>query len=199
MKRCPSCQQMFPDNAPAQCPYDGTYLVADAPPQQPYYGSDQPPYGQPPYGQPADPSQQWQPPAAGGGYYQQPGGYPPPPPAYGGQYAPTGGSPVLSTAAFACGLGSFLILMFIILVFVMARNGAMSISTLLFLAQIIQPLSWLMLLAGVASVVLGIVALVTSRTNVSISKPKAIVGMCLGVIPLLLFLIGLANMPRSRF
>jgi hypothetical protein len=194
MKRCPSCQQMFPDNAPAQCPYDGTYLVADAPPQQPYYGSDQPPYGQPPYGQPADPSQQWQPPG-GGGYYQQPGGYPPPPPAYGGQYAPTGGSKVLSSAAFACGLGSFLILMFIIIVFVMARNGAMSFQTLLFLAQIIQPLSWLMLLAGVASIVLGIVALVTSKANTAISKPKAIVGMCLGAIPLLLFLIGLANMP----
>jgi hypothetical protein len=183
---------MFPDNAPAQCPYDGTYLVADAPAQQPYYGSDQPPYGQP-----ADPAQQWQPPG-GGGYYQQPGGYPPPPPAYGGQYAPTGGSKALSTAAFACGLGSFLILMFIIIVFVMARNGAMGIQTLLFLAQIIQPLSWLMLLAGVASIVLGVVSLVTSKSNPAISKPKAIVGMCLGAIPLLLFLIGLANMP-SRY
>lgn len=192
MKRCPSCQQMFPDNAPAQCPYDGTYLVGDAPPQQPYYGSNQPPYGQP-----ADPSQ-W-PPPGGGGYYQQPGGYPPPPPAYGGQYAPTGGSKALSTAGFACGLGSFLILIFIILFYVMLRNGAISLSTALSLAQIIQPLSWLMLLAAVASIVLGVVALATSRGNPAISKPKAIVGMCLGAIPLLLFLIGLANMPRSRY
>jgi len=177
---------MFPDNAPAQCPYDGTYLVADAPPQQPYYGSDQPPYGQP-----ADPSQ-WQPP--GGGYYQQPGGYPPP--AYGGPYAPARGSKALSTAAFACGLGAFLILMFVVFVYVMARNGSMSISTLLFLAQILQPLSWLMLLSAVASIVLGVVALVTAKGNPAISKPKAIVGMCLGAIPLILFLIGLANMQR---
>ena len=190
MKRCPSCQQMFPDAAPQQCPYDGTYLVADAPPQQPpYYGS-----GQNPYGQPADPGQ-WQPP--GGGYYQQPGGYPPP--AYGGQYAPTGGSRALSTAAFACGLGAFLILMFIIFFFVMAKNGALSIGTLIFLAQLMQPLSWLMLLSAAASIVLGIVALVTSQRNSAISKPKAIVGMCLGAIPLILFFIGLANMPRSRF
>ncbi|HWS99929.1 MAG TPA: hypothetical protein VN256_06760 [Pyrinomonadaceae bacterium] len=189
MKRCPTCQQMFPDNAPPQCPYDGTYLVAEAPPQQPYYGSNQPPYGQP-----ADPAQ-WQPPGGGGGYYQQPGGYPPPPPAYGGQYAPTGGSKALSTAAFACGLGAFLILVFVIFVFVMAKNGSMSFDTLLFLAQIIQPLSWLMLLSAVASIVLGIVALVTSGRNPAISKPKAIVGMCLGAIPLILFLIGLANMP----
>jgi hypothetical protein len=189
MKRCPSCQQMFPDNAPAQCPYDGTYLVSDAPPQQPYYGSDQPPYGQP-----ADPSQWQPPPAPGAGYYQQPGGYPPP--AYGGPYAPARGSKALSSAAFACGLGAFLILVFVIFVYVMARNGALSISTLLTLAQILQPLSWLMLLSAVAAIVLGVVALVTAKSNPAISKPKAIVGMCLAAIPLLLFLIGLANMNR---
>jgi hypothetical protein len=193
MKRCPSCQQVFPDQSPDQCPYDGTQLVGDG--QQQYYAGNQPyaggqPYGgnQPPYGAPGDPSQ-WQPPGAG---YAPPGGQYPPP-AYGGPYAPARGSGALSTAGFICGLGAFIILVFVIFVYVMARNGSLSLSTLLTLAQILQPLSWLMLLAAVASIVLGIISLVSSSRNPAISKPKAIVGMCLGAIPLLLFLIGIAN------
>jgi hypothetical protein len=107
-----------------------------------------------------------------------------------------GGSRALSTAAFLCGLGSFIILVLIILFYVMARNGALDFSTLLFLARIMQPLSWLMLLAGVASIVIGIISLVMSGKNPALSKAKAIVGMCLGAIPLMFFIIGLANMPR---
>lgn len=190
MKRCPTCQQTYPDPGPDHCPNDGTRLIADAP-QQPYYAGGQPP----PYGTPNDPSQ-WQQPQ--GGYYPQPPGQPgqyPPPPPYGGQYAPVAGSKALSSAAFLCGLGSFIILVVIIVLYSLARNGAFDLNTLLMLASILRPLSWLMLLAAAASIVLGIMALVTAGRNPALSKPKAIVGMCLGAIPLLLFFIGLANMP----
>src|ERR1044071_8597630 len=125
MKRCPSCQQMFPDNAPAQCPYDGTYLVSDAPPQQPYYGGGPPP-PPPPYGQPSDPSQ-WQPP--GGEYYQQPGSYPPPPPAYGGPYAPSAPAGGLSKAALFTGigaLGSFLVAIIVAMIGYSGGLGALA-------------------------------------------------------------------------
>jgi hypothetical protein len=192
MKRCPTCQQTYPDPGPDFCANDGTRLITDAPQQQ-YYAGNQPP----PYGTPNDPSQWQQPP---GGYYpqppsQQPPGLYPPPPPYGGQYASVAGSKALSSAAFLCGLGSFIILVLIIVLYSLARNGAFNFDTLLTLASIMRPLSWLMLLAAVASIVLGIMALVTGGRNPAISKPKAIVGMCLGAIPLLLFFIGLANMP----
>lgn len=198
MKRCPTCQQTYPDYAPDQCPNDGARLISEAtpPPQQQYYAGGQPfnPYAAQGNQPPAP--QQWQPPGQnwGGGYQQpQPGQYPPP---YGSPYAQVGGSRGLSTAAFLSGLGAFIILVLIILFYSLARNGAFEFSTLLTIARILQPLSWLMLLAGVASIVFGIISLVTSGRNPAISKGKAIVGMCLGIIPLLLFLIGLANMPR---
>jgi hypothetical protein len=192
MKRCPTCQQIYPEPGPDHCPNDGTRLVSDAPQQQNYAGAQPPPYGTP-----NDPSQwqQQQP----GGYYpqppgQQPGQYPPPPP-YGGQYAPVAGSKALSSAAFLCGLGSFIILVLIIVIYALARNETFNYDTLLTLARILQPLSWLMLVAAAASIVLGIISLVMAGRNRALSKPKAIVGMCLGAIPLLLFFIGLANMP----
>jgi hypothetical protein len=189
MKRCPTCQQIYPDHVPDQCPNDGTRLISDQQQQQ-YYAGAQPP----PYGAPGDPSQwQQQQPPPPGGYYQQPGQYPPPP--YGGPYAPVGGSRALSTAAFWSGLGAFILLAAIIVVYSLARNGAFDLDTLITLARILQPLSWLMLIAGAASVVLGVVSLVMSGRNPALSKVKAILGMCLGAIPLLLFFIGLANMP----
>lgn len=195
MKRCPTCQQTYPDYGPDLCPNDRTPLISDAQPQQQYYagGQQAPPFApqgnQPPAPQWPPPGQNW-----GGGYQQpQPGQYPPPP--YGAPYAPAGGSKALSTGAFLSGLGAFIILVIIIVFYVLARNGALEFSTLLTIARILQPLSWLMLIAGVASIVLGIISLVTAGRNPAASKAKAIVGMCLGVIPLLLFLIGLANMP----
>src|SRR3954467_13924272 len=107
MKRCPTCQRTYPDNAPDACPYDGTFVVSDASQQQQYYPGGQPqpppPYGaQPPYGAPpGDPSQQWQQP---GGYYQNPGTpYPPP---YGNPYAPATGGAGISKAALFSGIGA---------------------------------------------------------------------------------------------
>lgn len=185
MKRCPTCQRTYPDNAPDACPYDGTPVVSDAPQQQYYQGGQQPPYGAPQ----GDPSQ-WQQQPQPGGYYQQPGGaYPPP---YGNQYAPTGGSSALSNATFYSGLGAFILLVIFIVIVAMARSGAIDLGTLISLAPILQISSWVMLLAGAASIILGIVALVSAGKNPGISKAKAIIGMCLGVIPLLLFILGIA-------
>ncbi|HKC65702.1 MAG TPA: hypothetical protein VKB86_18820 [Pyrinomonadaceae bacterium] len=180
MKRCPTCQRTYPDNAPDQCPYDGTMVMSDT--QQPQYI----PGGQPPYAAPGAPPQ-WQQQQAG--YYQQPAQYAP---GYGGPYAPTG-SRALSNAAFFCGLGAFIIMVLLIVFYVMVSNGALDLSTALTIAQILQPLSYVMLIAGGASIVLGIVALVMSGKNPALSKAKAIIGMVLGVIPLVLFLIGIAN------
>jgi hypothetical protein len=190
MKSCPTCQRTFPDNSPDACPYDGARLVGNAAPQQQYYAGGQ---QAPPYGAPGNqpPAPQWPPPPPAQNYggYQQPGQYATP---YGSPYAPAG-SKMLSTLAFVCGLVAFLILVAIIVFAVLLRNGAIEISTALSILQILQPLSWLMLAAGGASIVLGIVALVTAGKNPAISKAKAIVGMCLGAIPVILFLIGIAN------
>lgn len=187
MKRCPSCQQMFPDNAPAQCPYDGTYLVGDAPPQQPYYGSDQPSYGQPP-----DPSQ-WQPP--GGGYYQQPGGYPPPP--YGGPYAPRAAAGGLSKAALITGISA--LGTFIIAVVVAMIGYSSGLGTLRDLLPIIGILSILALLAGIAAIILGIVTMSQASRNPAASKVHGILGIIFGAIPIIFWIIGMINNSGRRF
>ena len=181
MKRCPNCQQMFPDNAPAQCPYDGTYLVADAPPQQPYYGSNQPPYGQP-----ADPSQ-WQPP--GGGYYQQPGGYPPPP--YAGQYAPRAASGGLPKAALITGIGALGTFILAVVLAVIGYSGGYS--TLRDMLPIIGILSLLALLAGLTAVILGIVTLSQASRTPGASKVHGVLGIIFGAIPLIFWMIGIVN------
>jgi hypothetical protein len=195
MKRCPTCQRTFPDNAPDACPYDGTFVVSEGAQQQQYNpGAQPPPYGAPPAGDPSQWQQQQQPPGGyspqqPGGYYQQPGAYPP---QYGNPYAPTGGSKMLSSLGFLCGLGAFIILVLLVIFYALARNGAFDFDTLLTIAKILQPLSYLMLLAGVASIILGIISLVTAKSNPALSKPKAIIGMCLGAIPLFFFILGLA-------
>jgi hypothetical protein len=176
---------MFPDNAPAQCPYDGTYLVADAPPQQPYYGS-----GQAPYGQPGDPSQ-WQPP--GGEYYQQPGAYPPPPP-YGGPYAPSAPAGGLSKAALFTGIGALGTFIIAVVLAVIGFSGGRS--TLRDMLPVIGILSLLSLLAGVTAVILGIVTLSQASRNPAASKVHGILGIIFGAIPIILWLIGMANSGR---
>lgn len=211
MKRCPTCQRTYQDDAPAFCVNDGARLVdegsqpaydpqktilSSGPPPPPQYAS--PPPMSPPMQQPPPPQQpMWPPPPQGQapqaqnwGGYQQPGQYPP----YGGTSAPVAGSKALSNVTFLCGLGAFIIFVLLIVFYVMVRNGALEFSTALSIAQILQPLSYVMLIAGGASVVLGILTIVMSSKNRALSKPKAIVGMCLGVIPLIFYIIGLANM-----
>jgi hypothetical protein len=182
MKRCPTCQQTFPDHAPDLCPYDATPVVNDAPHQQYYAG------GQPPYGTPGDPSQ-WQPPP--GGYYQQPGQYPPYPPPYGGPYAPRAGSGGLSKAALFTGigaLGGFLVAVLFAVIAINTRNRD--------LMPVVGIFGLLSLLAGLTSVVLGIVTLSMANRNPMMNKVHGILGIVFGAIPIILWFIGLANGPR---
>jgi hypothetical protein len=129
----------------------------------------QPPW-MPPGQQPQ--GQQW-----GGGGFQQPGQYAP----YGAQARPSGSNKP-ATFALICGLISFIAIagLFIII-------GA----RLRDLRDLIEPLGWLSLGTGLAALILGLVGIVTSKTTSS--KIKAGVGMFLGILPLLLFLIGMAR------
>jgi hypothetical protein len=188
MKRCPTCQQTYPDPGPDHCPNDGTRLISDAPQQQ-YYAGGQPP----PYGTPNDPSQWQQPP---GGYYPQQPGQPPgqyPPPPYGGPYAPTGGRGI-SKAALITGIaaaGTFA------LGFVLVLMGVNNLD--FSMIQIASVIILLSLVAGLAAIVLGIVTLVMAGKNPAISKVHGILALVLGAIPIIFWLIGMANYGRYRY
>jgi hypothetical protein len=189
MKRCPSCQQTFPDEAPDLCPYDGTPMTVDASQQQ-YYAGNQPP----PYGTPGGAPQWGPPPPPGGGYYQQPGQYPPYPPPYGGPYAPgAGGSGGLSKAALFTGIGA--VSAFVIgFMLVLAGVKSFNISLIQFAGILIL----LALVAGLAAVVLGIVTLVMAGKNPAMSKVHGIVAIVLGAIPIIFWIIGMANYSGYR-
>ncbi len=182
MKRCPNCQQTFPDNAPDLCPYDGTAVVYDASQQQYYAGGGQQPYGTP-GGQ-----AQWQPPPPAGGYYQQPGQYPPP---YGGPYAPRAGGGGLSKAALFTGIGAlsgFIIAILFAVIAVNSRNRD--------LLPVVGIFAILALLAGLTAVVLGIVTLSMANRNPMMNKVHGILGIVFGAIPILLWLFGVTNARR---
>jgi hypothetical protein len=182
MKRCPRCQQTFPDEAPELCPYDGTQIVSDyAQQQQPYYAG-----GQQPYGMPGDPPPPWQPQSPpAGAYYQQPGQYPPP---YGGPYAPRAGSGGLSKAALFTGIGSlggFIVAVLFAVIAINSRNRD--------LLPVVGIFAVLSLLAGLTAIVLGIVTLSMANRNPMMNKVHGILGIVFGAIPILLWLLGLAN------
>jgi hypothetical protein len=181
MKRCPHCQQTFPDEAPDLCPYDGTQVISDFAQQQQYYAG-----GQQAYGMPGDPAQwQPQPPPPAGGYYQQPGQYPPP---YGGSYAPRAGSGGLSKAALFTGigaLGGFIVAVLFAVIAVNSRNRD--------LLPVVGIFAILSLLAGLTAIVLGIVTLSMANRNPMMNKVHGILGIVFGAIPILLWLLGLAN------
>lgn len=182
MKRCPTCQQTFPDNAPDLCPYDGTPITVETSQQQ-YYAGGQPPYGTP-GGAPS-----WGPPPPPGGYYQQPGQYPPYPPPYGGPYAPpAGGSSGLSKAALFTGigaLGGFIIAVLFAVIAVNNRNRD--------LLPVVGIFGLLSLLAGLTAVVLGIVTISMANRNPMMNKVHGILGIIFGAIPLILWVLGLAR------
>jgi hypothetical protein len=184
MKRCPTCQQTFPDHAPDLCPYDGTPVINDAPQEyQQYYAGGQPP----PYGTPGG-APQWQPPPPGGGYYQQPGQYPPYPPPYGGPYAPRPGAGGLSKAALFTGigaLGGFIIAVLFAVIAINSRNRD--------LLPVVGIFGLLSLLAGLTAVVLGIVTLTMANRNPMMNKVHGILGIVFGAIPIILWFLGLAN------
>jgi hypothetical protein len=176
MKRCPSCQRTYPDDAPAFCVNDGTRLadeastpaydpqktiMASAPPPMPY-SNPAPPLNNPPYPpppqqqpvwppQPPPPGQNW-----GGGYMPQ-----------GQAYAPQKGNG-LSRAALILGcvsglLGILLLLDYERVIRMLTRDTA-------------YPMLIAAIATGVTAIVLGLIALFSSRQR---GKGMAAIGMLL--------------------
>jgi hypothetical protein len=189
MKRCPNCQRTYPDDAPNFCVNDGAQLVteeapafdpqktilASAPPPPPQYSNPAPPppplANQPPPQQapwPPPPPHQQPPPQAqqnwGGGYYPQPGQQP-----YGAPYAPPAGKGhKLSLAALILGCISGLLGF---LLFADYQNWMRVFTRDSAYATIIAAV-----VMGAAALVLGIIALISSRQG---SKALAAIGMVL--------------------
>ena len=183
MKSCPTCHATFPDDGPAYCTNDGTLLGSDSPytpgppPADPWQasGAQEPPAG-------------WQQPPPGWGY-PPPGQYPP----YGYAAPPSGGRG-LSKAAMYTGIGALGSFMLAVILTVIGANSGLG--TLRDMAPVIVILALLALLAGVTAVVLGIVSLSMSSKNPAINKVHGILGICFGAIPIVLWLLGLANNRR---
>ena len=179
MKSCPSCQQVYPDDGPDFCMNDGTPLV-----RSPYEYNP----GPSPGSQWQQPSTGWQPPPPPGYGYPPPGGQYPP---YG--YAPTSGAGNgLSKAALITGIGATAIFGLAVIV---AMGGSRTRDTLV----IVGLIGLVSLLAGLTAVILGIVAISMAGKNPGTSKVKGIIGLCLGALPIVLWLIGLVNNARTRF
>ncbi|MDQ3817877.1 MAG: hypothetical protein M3362_09315 [Acidobacteriota bacterium] len=196
MKRCPTCQQIYPDEAPDFCPNDGGHLVSESQQQQQYYpggqqqpypGGQQPPYYGAPGNQPPPPQQGgWAPPPPQGYGYQPQGQYAP----YG--YAPAAGSGTgLSKAALFTGIGSIGSLA---LGVILIRVAIGSYSYGLF--RLAGLLIWLALFAGIAAVTLGVITIVNAGKNPALNKVHGIIGASLGGLTLLIWLIGLARARR---
>jgi hypothetical protein len=184
MKTCPSCQQVYPGDAPDFCTNDGTPLVSS----DSAYGSG---YAWQTPGEQSSqkPPSTWQPPPPNWGH-QPPGQYNPP-----GQYAPYGyqmpypqatGGEGLATAALFTGVGTIAAMVLGIIIMVIA-SGSFNIG----MYQLGALLVFLSLISGITALILGIVAISMANRNPAISKAKGIVGLCLGIIPLLLMIIGL--------
>jgi hypothetical protein len=204
MKRCPTCQRTYPDDAPGFCVNDGTPLateepqaydpqktmLASAPPppqQQQYATPPPPPLNQPPQAAwppapppaPAPPQgQNW------GGYNQpqQPGQYPgyPPQQHYGAPVAAAGGKG-LSLASFITGIISFLALL---IRFLMGQR-IIDRDT-----DVAQVCFWVSAVMGLIAVVLGILALISRKQR---NKWMAILGLVLGIPAILFFIYYAAN------
>lgn len=190
MKSCPACQQTYPDNLEI-CPNDGTTLMSSYSGYNP--GSSdyrfQSPSGQNPQTPPG-----WQPPPPGWGYYQ-PGQ--PPPYGYTGPYPPSTGGEGLATAALYTGISTIAALVLGYVLIFSAISSYPPNTGLMGMGGILVLLSFIV---GITALILGIVAASMSSRNPNISKAKAIVGLCLGTIPLLLLIIGLiAGSPFRRF
>jgi hypothetical protein len=189
MKTCPSCQQVYPNDAPDYCTNDGTPLVSSA--AEPDSGSSGYSWQTPGDRSPRRPAQNWQPPPPNWGYQQQqPGQYGPP-----GQYAPYGyqmpypqggGGEGIASAALFTGIGTMAALVLGIIIMVIAA-GSFNIG----MYQLGAILVFLSLISGLTALILGIVSVSMSNRNPSIGKAKGVVGICLGAIPLLLMIVGL--------
>lgn len=194
MKRCPTCQRTYPDDAPGFCVNDGAPLateetpaydpqktmMASAPPPPPQYSNPMPsPVNQPPpqqaWAPPPQPQGQWG--GSGGYYHQQPGQQP-----YGAPYAPPQpGGKGLTLGAFITGLISFLALS---LIFLMVQR------VIDFDRDVLEASFWGSSALGLIAVVLGTLALISKRQR---SKWMAIVGLCLGIPAILFFIYVMLN------
>jgi hypothetical protein len=195
MKRCPTCQRTYPDDAPGFCVNDGTPLATEEPqaydpqktmmasappppPQQQPTGIKPPTAWQPPNEQPPQP---WQQPGGqqnwGGYNQQQPGQYAgyPPQQQYGAPVA-AAGRKGLSLASFITGIISFLAL---VLIFMMAQRVIDSDR------DVAEVCFWGSAATGLIAIVLGVLALISKRQR---NKWMAIMGLVLG-IPAILFFI----------
>jgi hypothetical protein len=126
-----------------------------------------------------------QPPPPGWGYYQ-PGQ--PPPYGYTGPYPPSSGGEGLATAALYTGISTIVALVLGYVLIFSAIGSYPRNTGLIGMGGILVLLSFIV---GITALILGIVAASMSSRNPNISKAKAIVGLCLGTIPLLLLIVGL--------
>ena len=167
MKRCPTCQKTYPDDAPAFCANDGTPLVA---------GGAQP-FAAAPSG--IKPPTQWQPPPSAqqgqwGGQYQQPAQQHP---GYAQQYAqPSTGRNPLALASFIVGIISFLSLAMIFLMSQRIVPPDRTVAEICF---------WGSAATGLIAIVLGLTAIFSKRLRTS--KWMAILGLVLGIPAILFF------------
>jgi hypothetical protein len=178
-------------SAPGAAPSASWSPTPQQPPPQPYYPQQGMPGGQPapppPWqgGQPQGQQPPWMPQGNqpqgqnwGAGGYNQPGPYAP----YGATPAAAGGSSKVATASLISGIISFVaIAALFIIIGARIRD----------LRDLIEPLGWLSLVTGLAALVCGIIGLITTKT--SASRIKSGIGIFLGILPLLLFLIGMAR------
>ncbi|MDT4966746.1 MAG: hypothetical protein QOJ64_1483 [Acidobacteriota bacterium] len=177
MKRCPSCQRSYADDAAPFCVDDGTRLVdvapaaydpqktilaSPAPPPAPQYNNPPPQPNMPPPPQPAWPptppqGQNWGP---GPGYYPQ------------GQAYPPQKSAGLSMAALGVGALSGIIGIMLFASYNGAFRMTRDMAKLLVIVAIVT---------GVITLALGLIALFSSRQR---SKGLAAVGMVLAAFSL---------------
>jgi hypothetical protein len=191
MKRCPTCQRTYPDDAPNFCVNDGAQLfteeapsydpqktmLASAPPP-PQYSNPQPPPPPPPNQPPQAP---WPPPPPQqqgqnwGGYYQQQPGQPP---GYAPQYsaAPAAGPKGLSLASFIIGLISFAA---VALIFLMEQRLIDTDRDVALIGL------WVTGIGGFIAIVLGALALISRRQR---NRWMAILGLTLGIPGVLFFI-----------
>jgi hypothetical protein len=192
MKRCPTCQRTYPDDAPNYCVNDGSQLfteeapsydpqktmLASAPPP-PQYSNPQPP--PPPPNQP--PQAPWPPPPPPqqqgqnwGGYYQQQ--QPGQPPGYAPQYAavPAAGRKGLSLASFIIGLLSFAAVALIFLMYQRLIDADRDVAQICYYGSAV---------AGIIAIVLGALALISRKQR---NKWMAILGLTLGIPGVLFFI-----------
>jgi uncharacterized membrane protein len=175
MKSCPSCQQVYTDEGPDFCLNDGALLTRTASQYNP---------GAAYVNQWQQSARGWQPPPQGLGH--PPTQYPP----YGyGQPVPSGGGVGVSKAALFTGISSAVTLGIVFLVVATNRPNPDA-------RVFVGLLAILSLIAGLAAIILGIVSLSMASRNPAIGKAKGVVGLCLGLIPVLLLLIGIIAASR---